>query len=241
MLSEEERKNQFLSLFKSLEQKRLSLVKSSGDGHRSFSKALNRVYYDHLDPVVSVWDNYDFLRTASDLRNILSHENNVCVPSEKFLNRFSLLANTIIKPRMAKDIRTKNRVSCNRESKVVDLLPIRNVRLLSHVPVLDNKGVCIGVFSRSTAFDYLSLNHTSASFRNLARKDRKELISIYGHTNERFFFVSANAKANSLYSLLYKTKAHEKQVSLLLVTRNGKKEEKLLGVITITDLAKARI
>ncbi len=239
-MTEEERKTTFLSLFKSLEQKRLSLVKSSGEGHVSFSKALNCVYYQHLDPIVSVWENYDFLRTASDLRNILSHENDVCAPSENFLLRFQSLASSIIKPLLAKDIRTKNRFSCQKEDKVKDLIPIRDKRLLSHLPLLDSFGVCEGVFSRSTFFDYLSIGGNPSSFLERKRTDRMPIIGLYGHKNERFYFVPRKESASSLFGLFGKTKAHDKQRSLLFVTKNGRKDEKVLGVISLTDLLKQR-
>ena len=240
-MDEKERKDVFLERFKELEQKLLSLCKSTGDEHVSFSRALNRVYYEGKDPIVSVWDNYDFLRTASDLRNILSHENNVCAPTESFLSRFTSLAGSIIKPLKARDIRTRNRIVCSRQEKVSSLLPVRNKERISHVPILGENGVVLGIFSRSTLFDYLSLKKdVDSSFLEKKRREREEIVSPYGHLNERFVFVSPYARADERNSLIRKTKSHDKPVGLILVTKNGNRKDKLLGLITLTDLAKIR-
>ena len=82
-MTEEERIDCFLTVFKDLE-KELVRISRLKDDYISFSRALNHIYYNRMNPVVSQRDCYDFLKTASDLRNILSHENDVCAPSEKF-------------------------------------------------------------------------------------------------------------------------------------------------------------
>ncbi len=66
------------------------------------------------------------------------------------------------------------------------------------------------------------------------------IVGLYGHKNERFYFVSEKESANSIFSIFEKTKAHDKQRSLLFVTKNGKKDEKVKGVISLTDLLKER-
>ena len=66
------------------------------------------------------------------------------------------------------------------------------------------------------------------------------IIGLYGHKNERFSFVPRKESASALFGLFGKTKAHDKQRSLLFVTKNGRKDEKVLGVISLTDLLKQR-
>ena len=67
---------------------------------------------------------YEFLKTASDLRNILSHRNNVCVPSEEFLKKFKKITDEIIHPAKCEDIATKGNdlVLCHPGNKILDVI-----------------------------------------------------------------------------------------------------------------------
>ena len=109
---------------------------------------------------------------------------------------------------------------------------------LSHIPVLNNEETVTGVFSRSSLFDYRQkfkhLNITD----EFTIGDLREVLELNSHSNEVFIFVERNLNILSAFELIQKRKAHDKNVALLLVTEHGKKNEKLLGVITMVDLAK---
>ena len=70
------------------------------------------------------------------------------------------------------------------------------------------------------------------------KNDLSDVIGLSSHTNEDFFFVARHTSVLSAFGMTLKRKAHDRQVGLLLVTEHGKPKEKLLGVITSTDLAK---
>ena len=71
--------------------------------------------------------------------------------------------------------------------------------------------------------------------------DFQKVIGLDDHLNESFYFVSRNMNIRRAFEMIIKKKAHDKIVGLLLVTENGKKDEALLGVITLTDLAKLQL
>ncbi|MCR4698740.1 MAG: CBS domain-containing protein [Bacilli bacterium] len=240
-MNDKDRVQTFLSAFKELENELLSIAKISDYGHISFSKALNEVYYHRKNPIVAQYDNYDFLKTASDLRNILSHENDVCAPSEEFLNQFLLLKDAIVHPLTCDKIATRKIYSCKKSDPLSQVLKKMEYYSLSHVPVLDEDGCVQGIFSRSTIFDYLSMNEAFTYDKNITIGDFEEFLPLDSHLNETFLFVSQNERVDKIFSHLFKNKEHDKNVALLLMTRNGRPGEKLLGIITATDVAKYKI
>lgn len=236
-MTDKERIDTFLTAFKELES---DLIEKSGlsiDYHVSFSKALSEIYYKKKNAVISNYDNYNFLKTSADLRNILSHENDVCFPTDDFLNRFLHLKERIINPLKVESIMTKDILTCYLNDSLLSVMKKMEYKSLSHVPVIDND-IVYGVFSRSTVFDYISMNEDFDFNNQLKISYFDEFLPINSHLNERFIFVSRNDKIDDIFNLLTKEKEHEKNISLLLVTQNGKANEKLLGIITYTDLNK---
>lgn len=239
-MTEEERIDRFLSAFKELE-KELVQISKIKDDYVSFSRALNQVYYNRMNPVVAQRDCYDFLKTASDLRNILSHENDVCAPSASFLERFEKIARAILSPYDCYEVCTKEVSSCGLSTPILQAME-KMVRLsLTHLPVLDGKGRAIGIFSRSTLFDFACKKNGIVLDESYTIQDVKDHIGFEDHQNEIFFFVGRHRSVLSAFEMTLKKKAHDKQVGLLLVTENGKKSERLLGVLSAIDLARLSI
>lgn len=93
-----DKKEEFLTIFRELEEE---IVKISGldEGYISFNRALNEIHSKRLDPIIASDDAYEFLKSALDLRNILSHRNDVAEPTDIFLERFKKLSKNIIYPK----------------------------------------------------------------------------------------------------------------------------------------------
>ncbi|MFA6830094.1 MAG: CBS domain-containing protein [Bacilli bacterium] len=236
-MNESERKEQFLTAFKILE-KELLTIASLKDDYVSFSRALNHIYYNRLNSVISLRDNYEFLKTASDVRNLLSHEVSTVIPTEDFLNRFISIESSIVDPITCYEASTKNVSFCSLKDSVYQAMALMDNFSLSHLPILDENHIVKGVFSRNVFFDYVILNKSVSISDDLKVSDFSEVCLLDGHLNERFVFVSRNLSVRKAFEQLVKNKAHEKNVALLLVTEHGLANEKLLGVISLTDLTK---
>lgn len=239
-MTSEERIEAFLTAFKELE-KELVHVSRLKDEYVSFSRALNQTYYNRLHPIVAQRDNYDLLKTASDLRNILSHENEICVPTEGFLQKFLSLCRAIESPLSCYDVCTKDIDVGHLSTTLHDAMRLMQEKGITHLPILDSHQIVCGIFSRSSLFDCLLHGKKKHFEETDCMNDIRDFILLSNHTNESFFFVSRRMNVLSAFQLILKKKAHDKSVGLLLVTENGKKTEKLLGVITMTDLAKYQI
>lgn len=240
MRSEEERIDLFLETFKSLESEMVMLA-NFDEGYTSFSRALNYVHKNELDPFVASSSVYEFLKSASDLRNILSHRNSVAAPTEEFLDRFIKIADNIIHPTLCIDIATKgeNIVTASEEDKVLKLMSIMSQRFLSHIPIYrSDDNSFIGVFSRTTLFEYY-LNEKNISLdEDLKIKDLEKYVDINSHKNEQYLFVDRHTKIVDVYNKLLKKSKSQKKLSCIFVTSHGKPNEVLLGIVTQIDILK---
>ncbi len=236
----EERIDSFLSEFKELE-KELVHISRLKDDYVSFSRALNQIYYNRLHPIIAQRDNYDLLKTASDLRNILSHENDICAPTEVFLRKFRCLCQAISSPLSCYDVCTRDVDVGHERTRIFEALRLMQEKGITHLPILDATGIVVGVFSRSTLSDCLLFGQKTSFEETDSMVDIRDEIGLSCHSNECFFFVSRRMNVLTAFQLILKKKAHEKAVGLLLVTENGKPDERLLGVITMTDLAKYQL
>lgn len=230
------RVERFLYIFKELEREVIALTNIESDGYVSFSRALNQIYNDKSHPLISDYDNYSYLRSASDLRNLLSHENDTCVPTEEFIQKGEKLLSKLKHPTTVYDISTKVIESCKKHDKVSSVMKKMNLLGLSHFPILDEKGVVMGVFSRSTIFD--GILQGIYYNENSVIGDYEKVTGIGSHLNESFLFVSKKTTADKVFSFLKNRSPHKKNITCLFVTQTGKKEEKIIGICTLSDLTK---
>lgn len=236
-MNEKERIDIFLTSFKELE-KGLVTLSSLSDDYVSFSRALNTIYSNHLHPLISKRENYEFLKTASEIRNLLSHNNDTVIPSEEFLSRFLLLSERILNPLSCYSICSKKIESCTYQDSLYSILSKMDELSLSHLPILNKEGAIVGVFSRSVFFDCILEDRKVKLSDDMTLLYFKDKTKLHSHLTEDFRFVKRTDSANTAFNLLLKKDAHEKNIALLFVTEHGREDEKVLGIITLTDCAK---
>lgn len=228
----------FLKDFKELEN---LLVSMSGldesMGFVSFSRALDAVKNERRSPVVCSGSVYSFLKNANDLRNMLSHENNICVPTLDFIQKFETIKNEIAHPLTAYQICTKadKIVYATYSSKLSDVVDLMVKGHLSHVPVIA-QGEVKGVFSSTTFFQSYFVNRRLKVDEDFTIADFLSVTGVKEHLNEQFTFISRNERAITLVNKFAKGKSGDKRTPCLFVTEHGKENEKLLGLITESDL-----
>lgn len=241
-MNNEDRAAEFLTLFRELEQELCSISRLK-DSYVSFSRALNEVHYNKLNPVIASSDVYDLLKTASDLRNLLSHRNDVAEPTEEFLRRFKIVVKNVVYPTSCLDAATKGDkiVKTSPNDNLLELIKIMELRGLSHIPVYSHNKEFLGVFSRTSLFEYVSRRKNLVIDNTTKIGDLVDVIDINKHKTERYLFVSKNTHVIDVYQYLVHKKNAERRVSCIFITKNGKQDEPLLGVVTEVDLLKVAI
>ena len=233
----ENKNSEFLYLFKELEEKLLEASNLKGCFY-GFSRCLDECRNKKTIPLLRANKIYNFLRNASDLRNMLSHQNDVCLVTNSFLSEFKNIVEEILNPLDVYDICTKKDkiVYSQLGFPVLDVIDLMVENHLSHIPVLD-KGRVIGVFSQATFFMNAYNNRRLKVDETFLIKDYIKL-GEYGTLAENFKFISKDLKAYKLLQYLYKTDVTQKRTSVLFITEHGNSNEELLGLITPIDLLK---
>lgn len=238
-MDDQERLNSFLDDFRDLES---TLAKLAGvkSGYSSYSRSLQDVFKSKKSPLIRSGDNFNFLKSAGELRNLVTHNNDIAYPTQEFYDRFHRLSWAIRFPAKAEDIMTKgkNLVTASLDTKILSLVRRMNSKGLSHVPVIDD-GKVLGIFSSSTFFDALSENGNLAIDGDTPLESIKEIIAPESHSSEDFLFCAKDSYVYEFSKRIQtKNKGQKKRIVAVLVTENGFSSGRLVGIITPTDLLK---
>ena len=107
--------------------------------------------------------------------------------------------------------------------------------VFSHVPVLDVNDHVIGVFSESTMLEMSKAGIADGA--NMTLGDIAKFLPCERHTAEVFRFVPKNDHIAHLRYLCAETLNNHERIGMFFVTENGKKDEPLLGILTVWDIA----
>jgi CBS domain-containing protein len=174
------------------------------------------------------------------VRNIISHNNDVIIPSEKFLNNFKKVVEKIIKPLKVEHIMVKYsklkiaRLNTN-VGKVIDMLKEYGY---NSIPIIDNNQL-MGVFTEKSVYDYLTMNKHDSISKNMLVSDMIDAIDLNSDPRKYFDFISRDASVDDAYDCFTKDFKSRRELLLLLVTEQGEKEQKLLGIVALRDIEKA--
>ncbi len=230
----------FLDTFKKLE-KYLRIEYNQGNySYSGFMSTIYRIKKSKKNPLISNKYNFDILQQASQVRNIISHNNDVIIPSEKFLNNFKKVVEKIIKPLKVEHIMVKYsklkiaRLNTN-VGKVIDMLKEYGY---NSIPIIDNNQL-MGVFTEKSVYDYLTMNKHDSISKNMLVSDMIDAIDLNSDPRKYFDFISRDASVDDAYDCFTKDFKSRRELLLLLVTEQGEKEQKLLGIVALRDIEKA--
>ncbi len=232
--------SEFLSLYNRLD----NLLR---DKYNMDSRAFSCVkrYEDELKQSIhkSVRDRGFAIESIRTVRNTLIHEAkiysfdafNIAPEVISFLKEeIEIVSN----PKKVIDVaRPKDKIFVvTKNSKISEVIKYMSRNKISHVPVVDKNDQVIGVFSESTLYSYL-INH---SFLQI-NEDMKignilEYTYFENHISERFAFVSSREYVYDLKEDFVKKSKSEKRLVMIFITKNGLKNEPLLGLLTAIDL-----
>ena len=108
-------------------------------------------------------------------------------------------------------------------------------KVFSHVPVLDSDDRVIGVFSESTMLEMSKVGIQDGG--NATLGDVSQFLPCDKHTAEVFRFVPKNDPIAHLRHLCAEALGKSERIGMFFVTENGKKDEPMLGILTVWDIA----
>lgn len=174
----------------------------------------------------------------ADLRNAIVHNRSndykiIAEPHKFVIDRFVDIKNQIINP-VKMDAFFKKVHTCKLTDKISLPLELIHNQLISQIPVLDNNRV-VEVLNAST-IAYWVANQKKVSIES-------ELVSQvieYKEFKQNFKIIPAETTvfhAAEIFKNSYKNHPKNRYYDTLLITQNGKENEKLKGVIVLSDIA----
>lgn len=232
------RAEQFLELYKQLEEL-LRLRYDTGSPssrrenaiHRFISSQEGRRFRDELD-------------LCREVRNLLSHRaqfegESPVMPAESLITFLSGLVAYLADPPNALCMATKTEelLLATKESKLDALLALMEKKGYSHVPVPEGKRL-YGVFSTGVFGAYFREHPSLPLGADAKMATLYPYLPITRHACEQYAFVSADTAYETVRQLFASKGPRKKRMAAVFVTKNGGKDERLLGMITPWDVLK---
>lgn len=224
---------EFLDLYKQLEQFAIKRYGYPDDG-KAISSLEKRPEFRKVKTE---------LQYCREVRNLLQHKPKIeksfaVAPSEQMV---SLLKSTIHKvknPPKAKDIAipiTSVLYKTMNDFVKPTMIEMQK-KVYTHVPILRN-GVVVGVFSENTVFSYLIDEEIVGIEDQMRFQDLRDYLPADKHSSESFRFVRQDMLVENINVLFEKALEKQDRIGLVFITKTGKANEPLLGIITAWDVA----
>ncbi len=183
------------------------------------------------------------LRLFSEIRNLIVHNpyphvNPIFKPHEYLIERYEEIFNKIKHPPKAMSIAipTSTIFTVGLSSKVHDVLEVMVKKTYTYVPVMEN-GKFMGVFSESVLACYFAENKDFIVGKDAMVDEFRDFLPFEKHPNEYFAFVARDTLLSEVIEIFQSNLKVRKRIGVVYITERGKKEEKLLGMITAWDIA----
>ncbi len=234
------REKEFLELFNSLEQFLRVEYNQEQYGYSGFMATIYRIRKGNKNPLISNRYNFDIIQQASQIRNIIAHNNDVVLPTDAFMEKFTHLVEKITNPLRVENImipisKLKTVGLSNTVEEAVGLLKEFG---FNTIPIIE-RGNLMGIFTEKSPFDFLSIHKNQTLEKTMKINDILEAVDLNSDPRHYYGFVERKLKIEDAYDLFNKDLKSRREMLLLLVTENGEPKEKLLGIVALRDIENA--
>ena len=224
----------FLDIFKQLELSLRIELKLSERDHVSFNEMM---YRSHRRVFKSSY-HQRILENAAQLRNLLSHKEDVAIISPDFAAHFAKVAERVLNPLKAEHQMTpyQNVEKLYLEDSLEKAARVMQKNGFQNLPVIKSDR-CIGMFNESTLFYALLDLKTLHVTLDSPLVDFQDYLYLEGHPTHQYTFVSRHDTLDDIaerFSEFLTT--DDKRLELVIVTEHGKSSETMLGIISPEDL-----
>lgn len=188
----------------------------------------------------------DDIKYCQEVRNLLSHKKKIngsyaIEPSVEMLRFIDNLIDRIRDRTKCFDIQVgmKNVYWQPMDGKVKQTMQNMRRCMYSHVPILDNDGVVIGVFDENSVFNYLADEEKVEINDSLTFADISKYISLHDREMESFVFFRPNEYVEELENQFESARRKGRRIGIAFITSNGTSDGKLQGIITPWDIIAA--
>ncbi len=179
-----------------------------------------------------------FIDFCKALRNINFHEknDNYYFITDDTINRLKRILDEVKHPFLVYDKATKNIYSNTLNDNVLSAMKEMNKESYTHIPIYDNDNrTLVGVFSENSLFQYVMEDNIINVDETTTFNDIKKCIDL-NLSKEVVKFVSRRKLYDDVVNDFIEEFKNKNKLSCVMVTENGKSNEKVLGIITAWDI-----
>ena len=216
--------------------------------YKTLEKAVTEKYDVNVDDpkLKVVMNNYkwlaDDIHYCGQIRNLLQHRKRFGVyypvePSDGAIKFISDLIEKVNGRKKCSDIAISLRNICKRHMKdnVKETMIEMKKHVYTHVPIIDDNGVVIGVFDENAIFNYLNeVGIIEAD--NLIFEDIKKYLSLERGKDEMFLFRKSATYVDDLEQDFNKQLRNQTRLEVVFLTASGDRTDQLSGMITPWDV-----
>lgn len=188
-----------------------------------------------------------FIEACKEMRNILQHEKaqfkgeavDYFAPTEEIIEILRNIIERIKNPELVKEISIPlNKIYSKKlDDFISPAMKEMSEKIYTHIPILDDNNVVIGVFSENTIFSYLLDEKIIEISEKMTFKNLEKYLDVDKHLSEIFKFVKRNTTIIEAKKIFENELNENKKIGMVFITERGKKDEPILGIFTPWDLA----
>lgn len=225
---------EFLGSFNRIEKK---LNKSYGNNSKKgFTSLIKEIDRENKNRIIS--SNLRLLESFAELRNAIVHNSEkdyiIAEPHTKMVDKIKEIEKLITNPPKVIPKFQKDVLLFDSSDSIFDSIYIMSENNFSQVPIVDDNRF-IGLLNSNTItrwFGKTTNKEIDENGSTIIIKTQIKNVLDYEETDKNYEYINRNTYLHEVVNIF----ENNKQIDAILITQNGKKDEKLLGIITIWDL-----
>lgn len=200
-----------------------------------FRKTINEIA--HKNKIISM--NLELLQSYAELRNAIVHTERedfiIAEPHDEVVEKIQKLADLITRPPKVMPTFQSKVLSLEADRSIFEAIKLMFKNEYSQIPIKEN-GEFIGLLNSNTItrwFGAVEKEIDSEGSILIMNSDIKSVLK-FTETDENVEFINRNTYIHEVLNVLEKNR----KLEAIIITQNGKKNEKFLGIITVWDLVK---
>ncbi|WP_442596452.1 CBS domain-containing protein [Neobacillus sp. D3-1R] len=212
--------------------------------HKSLIRIVRDAKHDHFKGLLDEGDSYAIIRMYRDdlyqygkLRNAIVHDKvkqdyYIAEPHEEIVLQIEKIAEELEKPKKALEIASSPVLYYKEETPLKDILKVVDRLSYSQYPIVDTKGIYKWLLTTEGIIRWLNKQPlTGLSLKNVVVKDLLPYEKLH-----QVVYVNSEADIYEVEAIFEEHHLAKKKLKAVIVTQNGKTDEKPLGIITAWDL-----
>lgn len=191
----------------------------------------------------SVAKSERYIRYFRDVRNALQHPNHNAKAhafqvTEAFVEEVKKLLHVLQNPLKASSICVKrgDLFIARVDDSIGEIADKMKTMAFSHVPILNQDDIILGVFNEAAIFDYFWSDNVIDASRDLTISKILLHCNLNANHTETFRFVRPTTTKDYLVTKFTNLESNSTRIGAIFVTPSGKKSESITGMLTPWDL-----